>query len=326
VPGDIWLADLAKALDAIKPRTEAEVTAIARLLGLAAPSRQPGQAAASSRTPAQDGAADGPDTGPGAGGGTAPDAGGGGAPAQAPGDVPLLQPVARRAVRPTGWGVRSLPRVDTSRLGQVPEREPLLGPRGAATILQTLIARHTPEGPLDVPALVDTLARREVPDRLPRQSWPTLRFGVQLLMDIALPMRPFQGDQRQLAARLKTSAGSERTSVRYFADVPVRGAGPGPRPTWRGYEPPDRGTCVLVVSDFGLGAPPWYAYRCDPAEWRSFVAGLRQAGCGAVALLPVAPDRWPAWLAALMPLVCWDRTATAGKVTAALRARVRSDD
>ena len=326
MPGDIWLADLARALDAIKPQTEAEATTIARLLGLAAPSRQFRPAAASSRDSAQGGPADAPGIGAGPDGGPGPDAESAVAPDQAPGDVPLLQPVARRPVRPTGWGVRSLPRVDTSQLGLVPEREPLLAPRGAATILQTLIAQDIPEGPLDVPALVDVLARREVPGRLPREPWPTLRFGVQLLVDIALPMRPFQGDQRQLAVRLTTTAGAERTSVRYFADVPVRGAGQGPRPTWRDYEPPDRGTCVLVVSDFGLGAPPWYAYRGDPAEWRSFVATLRQQGCAAVALLPVTPDRWPAWLATLMPLVCWDRTATAGKVTAALRARARSDD
>jgi hypothetical protein len=325
VAGEIWLADMARALDAIQPQTDAEVTTIARLLGLAAPSRQPRQTT-TSRGPVQDRRAEDRDTGAETNGDTGPDSGDPVAPEQASGDVPLLQPVARRPVRPTGWGVRSLPRVDTSQLGQVPEREPLLAPRGAATILQTLIAQVTPEGPLDVAALVDALARREVPDRLPREPRPTLRFGVQLLVDIALPMRPFQGDQRQLAARLKASAGAERTSVRYFADVPVRGAGQGPRPTWRAYEPPDRGTCVLVVSDFGLGAPPWYAYRGDPAEWRSFVASLRQQGCGVVALLPVAPDRWPAWLAALMPLVCWDRTATAGKVTAALRSRVRSYD
>ena len=129
--------------------------------------------------------------------------------------------------------------------------------------MQTLIATKTPEGPLDVPAIVEVLARRQVPERLPREAWPTLRFGVEVLVDTALPMRPFEGDQRQVAGRLRLVAGQQRTSVTYFADVPGRGAGPGPRRTWRPYEPPEQGTCVLVLSDFGLGGPALYAHRGD---------------------------------------------------------------
>ena len=317
--GDIWLADLARALADIRPENDSDAVAIARLLGFAAPLRED-QRTGTATDSAPEPWADEPEAADAAADATGGE--GAGAPAargQTSDNLPLLQPVARRRVRATGWGARSLDRVDTRRLGTVPEREPLLPRRGAATILQTLTARQTPEGPLDVPAIVDLLARRQVLDRLPREAWPTLRFGVQILVDLALPMQPFRGDQLQAAARLKTIAGPQRTSVVYFADVPARGAGPGPRRTWRPYEAPERGTRVLVLSDFGLAGPPWHVPGGHPEDWRSFAGDLRRQGCDAVALLPVPAERWPRWLSALMPLVCWDRTATVGKVAAALR-------
>jgi hypothetical protein len=215
--------------------------------------------------------------------------------------------------------VQSLARVNASQLGTLPAREPLLAPRAAVAILQTMTARNTAEGPLNVPVIVDLLARRQVVERLPRETRPTLRFGVQVLVDLGLPMRPFAGDQAQVVAQLRTVAGAQRTSVKYFSDAPGRGAGPGPRRTWRPYEPPERGTRVLVLSAFGLGGPRLYGHRSQPEEWRRLVGDLRRQECDAVGLLPVPADRWPAWLSALMPLVCWDRTTTVGKISSSLR-------
>jgi len=184
-----------------------------------------------------------------------------------------------------------------------------------------MIAQSMREGPLDVPAIVEMLARRQVPERLPQKAKPTLRFGVQVLVDLGMSMRPFAGDQVQVVAQVRAIAGPQRTSVRYFSDAPGRGAGPGPRRTWRRYEPPERGTRVLVLSDCGLGGPPLYARRGRPEEWRSLVSDLRRQECDVVALLPVLADRWPSWLSALMPLVCWDRTTTVSKVYSTLKWR-----
>ena len=128
-------------------------------------------------------------------------------------------------------------------------------------------------------------------------------------------MQPFGRDQAQVIAQVRGIAGPQRTSVLYFADAPTRGAGPGPRRTWRRYEPPDAGTRVLVLSNFGLAGPVVYPDRTRPREWRSLVDEVQRQGCGLVALLPVPADRWPPWLSMLMPLVCWDRTVTVSKVS-----------
>jgi hypothetical protein len=292
--GDIWLADLARALAAIRPGTDADAGSIARLLGLAVPLREE-QELPPVRPPApvEPVPPDEPDPDVADPGLTA-------RPAETAG-LPLLTPVGRRPVRAVGWGVQALARVNAGQLGTLPTREPLLAPRGAATILQTITARNTADGPLDVPAIVDLLARQQVVERLPRQTRPTLRFGVQVLVDLG------------------TIAGRQQTGVRYFRDAPGRGAGAGPRRTWRPYRPPDRGTRVLVLSDFGLSGPALYPHRSEPEEWRELAYNLRRRECDVVGLLPVPADRWPSWLSALMPLVCWDRTATAGKVSSSLR-------
>jgi hypothetical protein len=315
---EIWLADLARALDDVRPDTDADVRTIARLLGFTGPLGQDEAGGPGPQAPAEDMPL--LDQWDDAGTDDAGKADAAAATRPAPDDLPRLQPVARHPVRPTGWGVKSLPRAG-GRQKTAPDRVPLLPPRGTATILQTLVATKTAEGPLDMPAIVESLARREVPRRLPRYAWPTLRFGVLVLADLALPMRPFEGDQLQVIAGLQDIAGAQRTKVSYFADVPTRGTGPGPRRTWRPLEMPERGTRVLVLSDLGLGGPLWYAHRGRPDEWQSFVGDLRRQGCETVALLPVAADRWPAWLSALMPLVSWDRTTTIGRVVAALGGR-----
>ena len=316
--GDIWLGDVARALAEVRPQTGEQVRSITRMLGFAAPQPDREQDPDPGPRPARatrTGESPGPHE-PEAG--DPDDSGASARQAEATG-LPLLTPVGRQPVSTVGWGPRSLPRVNASLLGSPPARAPLLAPRGAATILQAMIARSTAEGPLDVPAIVDLLARRQVIGRLPQAVRPTLRFGVEILVDLGLSMEPFAGDQDQVVALVRAAAGTERASVTYFADAPGRGAGAGAPRDWQRYAPPEPGTRVLILSDFGLGGPRLYGQRSHPEEWRELVGDLRRAECDAVALLPVPPDRWPPWLTALLPLVCWDRTATASTIASSLR-------
>jgi hypothetical protein len=323
--GEIWLGDLARALDGIQPRSDEDARAIARLLGLAAaPRGGPEPAVGAVDAPATEAAMppDIVDNAETAGAAdsfevrdvTSADAAGGR-------DLPELDLVGRRPVRPTGWGVRVLDPPGSQPAAPPPGRYSLLPPRGSAAITQALAAQSVAEGPLDVPAIVEVLASRRVPRTLPRLSRPTLRFGTAILVDLGLLMELFAGDQDQVVAQMRETVGEDLISVSYFADVPSRGAGQGPSPTWEPYAAPGRGTRVLVLSDFGLAGPSHYPHRAAPHEWRAFVADLRRHGCDVAGLLPVVPDRWPSWLSSLLPLVCWDRTATVARAAAALKGR-----
>ncbi len=220
------------------------------------------------------------------------------------------------SARPTGH--RFLPSASPAE-DQSPEPTPLLTPRTAAAVLHTLLATLTADGEPDVEAVARLWARGKPIRRLPRRSRPTLRFGVQVLVDLGEPMQLFAADQRDLLARIHAVAGVETTSLRYFADVPTRGAGPRGRRTWRPYTPPAAGTRVLVLSDFGLGGPSFYDRRSTPAEWRAFISSVRRAGCSPVGLVPYPSPRWPGWLTAAVPLLMWDRGTTVGRVSVAVR-------
>lgn len=306
---DIWLGDVARAFAALRPKTSEERRAIAALLGVGEPERPhardqmqlPAEGNALSRVAGQDHRRDDDASLP--------------ARSASPAELPLLQPVGQEPVTAVKWGVRSLPRTVGRQPTALLERDPLLAPRSAAAMLQTMLARSIEEGALNVAAMVEALARRKSIERLPREARRTLRFGVQVLGDVGLPMQPFGRDQAQVIAQVKQIAGPQRTGVLYFSDAPTRGAGPGPRRTWRDYEAPEAGTRVLVLSSFGLVGPAAYPDRSQPDEWRSLVSELQQHGCDVVALLPVPVDRWPRWLSMLMPLVCWDRTATVSRVS-----------
>jgi hypothetical protein len=134
-------------------------------------------------------------------------------------------------------------------------------------------------------------------------------------------MQPFSRDEQVLANQVRRIAGVDRTSVLYFANCPVRGAGPGPRWTWRTYSPPKSGTRVLVVSDFGIGGPVLYLERSEEEEWRAFVMTVRRAGCTLIGVVPYPPRRWPHWLTNLLPSVTWDRSTTVARVSVARAGR-----
>lgn len=303
----VWLGDLLRAVAAgAPPRRAAEV------LGLVPePTSAPAVvevAAVDTPQPAEEGAARPPVDQP-----FEPPADD----QEPPQAVPMLPELSREPVGETDW--TPVPSLALPAEDQSPEPTPLLTPRTAAAVLHTLLSTRTADGEPDVEAVARLWALGKPIRRLPRRSRPTLRFGVQVLVDIGEPMQLFAGDQRDLVARIHAVAGVETTSLSYFADVPTRGAGPRGRRTWRPYTPPAAGTRVLVLSDFGIGGPAFYNRRGGSAEWRAFISSVRRAGCSPVGLVPYPPSRWPAWLTSAMPLLMWDRATTVGRASVAVR-------
>ncbi|MGW0778841.1 hypothetical protein ACWD01_35695 [Streptomyces sp. NPDC002835] len=73
---------------------------------------------------------------------------------------------------------------------------------------------------------------------------------------------------------------------------------------------------MIVLSDFGQNTGAVLPEQ--EADWRKVAGLIRRAGCHPLALVPAPPDRWPRWLAALMPVFSWDRGTTTARVHAAL--------
>jgi hypothetical protein len=216
-----------------------------------------------------------------------------------------------------------LPQVDQVRLRALRPHEPLLAPRSTPAVLGVALSRPVPEGAIDSEALVEAISRGRPVDRLPRRRSSTLRFGVQVLVDLGAGMQPFARDQWELVGQLRRLFGPERTDVQQFAYAPLRGAGPGPRWTWRPYRPPQPDARVLVLSNFGIGGPPLDYLASDRTEWEEFIEQVTRRGFSMVGFVPYPPARWPAWLRARIPLISWDRGTTVSTARSTARSTVR---
>ncbi|MFI7598162.1 hypothetical protein [Actinoplanes sp. NPDC049681] len=299
----VWLSDLARACEAAGARTAAQRRRIARLLGLAAVREgAPPPPAAPAPVPAPAPARPAPPRPP------APAVRAG--PARRPGDAVVEAPA----------DAQELP-VLTPDPAAEPARQPLLDPRFAPTILQMAVRRHVPGGAFDPEAAVRTLAAAQPLVTMPTRLRATSAFGVQVLVDLGTGMQPYAEDHEDVLAVLDRLLGAGRMRVAYFADCPVRGAGPAGNASWRPWTPPPRGTRVLLLTDLGIGGFPFDPTRARAGEWRRFCAQARQSGVEPVAFVPYPPVRWPAWAVAAMPVVHWDRRTTAASVDAAMRRR-----
>lgn len=196
---------------------------------------------------------------------------------------------------------------------EVPPLDPLFGAQWARGILSAGLATLGPDGPLDVEAVTQSLARCEILERLPTlPSW-TLERGAQLLLDKSHAMMTFVRDQAWLLREIRNVVGEDRLEVLRFTGSPVRGAGRGARP-WPVYAPPPPGTPVVLLTDLGICQPSLAADWAGEEEWATFAAAVSRAGCPLLAFVPYGPERWPPRLAPLMNIFQWDRGTTASAV------------
>ncbi|MEV0220068.1 hypothetical protein [Streptomyces sp. NPDC050704] len=317
----IWVGDVVRALEVA--RTESEQVRVLEMLGFApgvvppvdrgtpfaGPDRPP------TRTPAEASRQ-----------GRSPEPGHEPPPSPSPEDetdgvdvaeeLPLLRPARVEAVNAPREPVEPLAR-PTSERAPLPHL-PLFVPGWTSAIVRAMISRRVPEGTVDIPSLVDTLAHGRPVSRLPRLPVPTMRYGVQVLVDRGAGMQPFRRDQNQLLERIRAVVGPSLVEVGYFSGAPQRGTGPGARWTRTAYAPPESGRPVLLLSDLGLGGPSDAPRRGTREDWEHFVGLVTLAGCGVVALSPYPARRWPRWMTSLLPLVSWDRTTTVGRAAVRL--------
>ncbi|MER5662808.1 hypothetical protein [Streptomyces mirabilis] len=309
--GEIWIGDVARAVAALSvdPADKAVLSRIANLLGMetAASVRPPSRSGSSEPRPRPRTVPSAPRSSP-----TPPAQED---PRQRRRDglaVPLLQPLSAWDSVPRVWSEPALAGPSSRAIGERPALQGLLPPHSEAATLRLLVSRLVAEGPVDIERLLGLMGTATVVTELPRQPVRTVRFGVQVLVDLGEGMEPFLRDAMRVLERAAAISGRHGCDVLYFADCPLHRSGPGAAWTWGSYHPPATGTRVLVLSDFGLHLDA--AGRLPPRyeeDWRHTAGLIRHNGCSPVALVPAPLDRWPRWLTDLMPALCWDRTTTA---------------
>jgi hypothetical protein len=199
-------------------------------------------------------------------------------------------------------------RLDAAPSMQV-NRIPIFAKRSERAILSATIAVQSATGNVDLDKTIDRLVHLKFIDKLPRRAVPTLKYGVQLMLDRAESMLPYFEDLQALEARLKQISGSSRFWSRQFKGSPLS------RQRFQKNPHPQKlinNVPILIATDFGIGAPFHSRDRARPGEWARFAQQARKKGCPVVALIPHKPRFWPDQ--ALTDFLCihWNRTTSAG--------------
>jgi hypothetical protein len=191
-----------------------------------------------------------------------------------------------------------------------PKLEPLFLPQWTRAILSAALVTSADDGLPDIERITETIARGEAVRELPVHSSPTVRRGVQLLVDKSQAMMPFARDQAWLQKELRNVVGTDRVQVKRFVGSPLRGIGLKARSS-QDYDPPLPGTPVVLLTDLGICQPMLAEDWADSQEWLQFSLIVRHAHCPLIALVPYGPSRWPPELLPYMTIIQWDRNTTA---------------
>jgi hypothetical protein len=190
--------------------------------------------------------------------------------------------------------------------------EPLLAPLTSPGLLAAAVRRQVPTERIDVDAVVDAIARRRLPRRLPRVRRAALPSRLLVLVDTGPAMDPFLSDCAHLVEDL----------VRMMGEGNVRRVPFAFHPTAALARLPDAerapGTAVLVVSDLGTTNVPG-SPGASPERWITEAASWLANGWTATALVPTDPRRCHPGLRAVLPVVRWDRTTTVSEIATLLR-------
>ena len=195
----------------------------------------------------------------------------------------------------------------------LPSPASLFEPLRERAILAASARSHRAEGPIDIAAVVEAMTRCRPLAVLPRLRIPSLRGGVQLVIDRSPWMAPFAADVDALRRRLIGVIGAAVEEIRVRA---ADGAGFELRPAWT----PRRGVPVVIVGDLGRAA-----LRSGREAPGVFWADLAHRASAADAeVVAVVPGRRASYDSVIPPginVVSWDRSTRVVDAAAGRRAR-----
>ncbi|MGO9972569.1 MAG: hypothetical protein ACLP01_07150 [Solirubrobacteraceae bacterium] len=313
MPGEteVWLGDLVRAIDALKPADPFTGQAIARALGFRVTAADRGLQM-EDPSPAPEPLEPSPATvvsEP-----TTPAA-------PLTDSVPprLLTPVETASGGARPWEQASELSTLPQDAGPLPHRS-LFAPTLERQLLIALAAEFRFDGEIDTATLVKDVSHGAAVRAIPQLPRRHLAREVQALVDLGAAMEPFAHDRSALLVRLAQVLGETRVTAIQFRDLPLRASGPGPVWTWQPYVPPAPGATVLAVTSLGAASP-----RRGPSterrvgEWIAVASLLKSRGSSFIALVPHPAQRTPARLRRAFPVITWDRTTRVAEITKAVR-------
>lgn len=214
--------------------------------------------------------------------------------------------------------VPSLPPPTLEANEPLPPFDPLFTPSWTRSILSLALATPGAHGAVDLRRVVERFSRGRALSRLPRRVIPTMRKGVQVLVDRGSGMVPFARDAEWLVREIRLVAGQE-TPVLNFRGLPSRGVSDARRRKRFAYEPPPVGVPVALVTDFGIGIDDFASDRATTREWTEFLRAVKRTDSPVIAFVPYPRHRCPFAIASMVTVIEWDRRTTLTRIRAAVR-------
>lgn len=163
---------------------------------------------------------------------------------------------------------------------------------------------------IDVPKLLTAVCRQTILVDLPRCKEATLDLGCQILLDYSATMVPFWEDLNSLIEQVNRVMGAASTRVYSFDTRPTEAmywTMSGERKPWQPEQRP-----VLVATDFGLMGKTGRA-QLEPA-WKRFVDDCARDGSPLVILIPWPQERWPLNIGDYPSFVHWSPHTSAAMI------------
>jgi hypothetical protein len=192
----------------------------------------------------------------------------------------------------------------------LPEHNPLLVPIWTRAIITKLLSVEADEGSPDILKLIKIISENQPLRQIPRKSYPTLRRGVQILIDIGPGLVPYIRDQISLLERLEHIVGTDLVEVWDFIGTPLKYSVSHDESLGSKYELPSSGTPILMLTDLGITIPPFATEVTSVDDWIEFAHCVHEAECPLLALTPYDSTRWPNALKDQIEIIKWDRETT----------------
>jgi hypothetical protein len=188
-----------------------------------------------------------------------------------------------------------------------PPKSPLLNPLWTRGLFSTLLSLRAETVELDVPLMVDLIARGAPLTRVHFRTISTVSAGVRCYIDCGAPMEILLDDVSDVRGDLENLVGFERVAYQYFETVPdAPSLLDEPAPGSNAELPTAPDSPVLILSDFGYYMSPGRRWAL-PDEWLAWIERERTRGTTCiVGLTPVDPVNWPAALRSEIQFVHWD--------------------
>jgi len=195
---------------------------------------------------------------------------------------------------------------------------PLLAPIWTRAIITKMLSVETNDGLPDISKLIEIISSNQPLKEIPRLSLPTLRLGVQVLIDRGPGLVPYMRDQEFLLEQLDQLVGNDQVEVWEFTGTPLKHAVSVKSPARSSYSLPSPGTPLLMLSDLGIAVPPFELEVATTAEWLAFVEYVHQARYSLLVLTPYHPVPCPSALKKSVRIIQWDRETSVSTVLRAL--------